>query len=40
MVFVFIVYLTGWSPIYIAAAAGLTRGMPDWLYYLLELPAG
>ncbi|CAF3598023.1 unnamed protein product [Adineta steineri] len=40
MVFVFIIYLTGWSPIYIAAAAGLTRGMPDWLYYLLELSAG
>ncbi|CAF1522392.1 unnamed protein product [Adineta steineri] len=40
MVFVFIVYLTGWSPVYISAAAGVTNGMPAWLFYLLQLPAG
>ncbi|CAF1422976.1 unnamed protein product [Adineta steineri] len=39
IVFVFIIYMTGWSPIYIAAVSGLTSDMPEWLYYLLQLPA-
>ncbi|CAF1292324.1 unnamed protein product, partial [Adineta steineri] len=32
--------MTGWSPIYIATAANVTNDMPDWLFYLLILPAG
>ncbi|CAF0747128.1 unnamed protein product [Adineta steineri] len=40
IVFVFIIYMTGWSPAYIATAADATVDMPDWLLYLLILPAG
>jgi hypothetical protein len=37
MVFIFIVFLIGWAPVYFESVIPLSGGIPTWLYYLLEM---
>ncbi len=37
MVFIFIVFLIGWAPVYFESAINFSGGLPTWVYYLLEM---
>jgi hypothetical protein len=39
MVFIFIVFLIGWAPVYFQSVIDFTGGIPTstWVYYLLEM---
>jgi hypothetical protein len=37
MVFIFIVFLIGWTPIYIESAIDFSRGASSWLFLLLQM---
>jgi hypothetical protein len=37
MVFIFIVFLIGWTPIYIVSAINFGEGLPTWVYLLLQM---
>jgi hypothetical protein len=37
MVFIFIVFLIGWAPVYILSVISFSEGLPTWVYYLLEM---
>jgi hypothetical protein len=37
MVFIFIVFLIGWTPLYFVSAIYFSGGVPTWVYYLLEM---
>jgi hypothetical protein len=37
MVFIFIVFLIGWTPIYIESAIDFSRGASSWLFLLLQI---
>ncbi len=37
MVFIFIVFLIGWAPIYIVSVINFSEGLPLWVYFLLRM---
>jgi hypothetical protein len=37
MVFIFIVFIIGWAPIYIVSVINFSGGLPMWVYLLLEM---
>jgi hypothetical protein len=37
MVFIFIVFLIGWAPVYFESATHFREGIPMWVYFLLQI---